>query len=138
MKLVFIVVMSFVLMGCPSQEDQIDSMLILRNFSGNAIVHSVEINLPSDTTLADISYPLSAENIGPLTLNSMESDTLSESFIKILSEDFPDHRLMVFFLSKDTIDLVPWDRIVDENLILRRFDLTLGDLESMDWTIVYP
>ena len=45
---------------------------------------------------------------------------------------------MIFLFSKDTIDQVPWDRIRDEYLILRRYDLTLEDLEAMNWTIEYP
>lgn len=138
MRALFILATAFIIMGCPDKEDPIDSMLILNNLSNQSIVYSIEVNPPSDTTLASISYPLSPANINEITLDAMESDTISESFIKMLREDFKDRILIVFFLSKDTIDQVPWERIRAENLVLRRYDLTLEDLEALNWTIEYP
>ena len=137
-KIFIVGLVSLVLVGCPDQEDPIDSRLIIRNLSPDAIVYSVEINMPADTTLIHISYPLSPQNIDPITIFSLESDTLSESFIKILSEDFPDYIMMIYLFSKDTIDQVPWSRIRDEYLVLQRYDLTLDDLEAMNWTVEYP
>ena len=52
--------------------------------------------------------------------------------------DYQDDILMLYLFSRDTIEQVSWDRIVDEYLILRRYDLTLEDLEDINWTITYP
>ncbi|MCB9292373.1 MAG: hypothetical protein H6559_04465 [Lewinellaceae bacterium] len=45
---------------------------------------------------------------------------------------------MLYLFSRDTIGQVPWQRIRDEYLVLRRYDLTLEDLEALDWTVEYP
>lgn len=45
--------------------------------------------------------------------------------------------LHIFLLDKDTLLNVPWERIVDEDLVLEKYDLSLEDLESMNRTIEY-
>jgi hypothetical protein len=52
----------------------------------------------------------------------------------ILSSD----TISMYILSKDTIDEYSWDKIRLERMILKRYDLSLHDLEDMNWTITYP
>lgn len=44
----------------------------------------------------------------------------------------------LFLIDEDTLLNVDWGRIRSENLILHRYDLTLQDLEDMDWKVEYP
>jgi len=37
-----------------------------------------------------------------------------------------------------TIDTTPWDTVRAKYLILKRYDLSLEDLQRMNWTITYP
>jgi len=46
-------------------------------------------------------------------------------------------KLMIFLFSKDTIDQVPWEKIRSEYKILKRYDLGLRELDSLNWTIEY-
>ena len=136
-KLNLLIISAIIFQGCPNGEDPIDSSIVITNQSDETIVYSVEINLPEENNVRDISYQLSSDNIEEISLAPLESDTLNESFEKILSEDFPDRILMVYLFSRDTIEQVAWERIENENIILRRFDLTLEDIYSPNWIIVY-
>jgi len=44
----------------------------------------------------------------------------------------------LFLFDKQTVIEQPWDTIVKNNMILKRYDLSLEDLNSMNWTITYP
>lgn len=46
--------------------------------------------------------------------------------------------LIVFVLSKDTVDAYNWEKIRSEYNILKRYDLSLQDLKRRNWTIEYP
>ena len=50
----------------------------------------------------------------------------------------PKDTIIVFILSKDTVDTYSWEDIRSEYNILKRYDLSISDLESQNWTITYP
>jgi len=47
-------------------------------------------------------------------------------------------KFMCFIWDAQTLETVPWDTILQNYLILKRYDLTLQDLDSLNWTITYP
>ena len=123
--------------GCPESSGEPDSTLIIINNSNETIVHYDEVKAPGDTSLATITYPQTAENTASAIINPHETVRQPDAFKEVLNEN-PNHVLMLYLFSRDTIELVSWERIVDEQLILKRYDLTLEDLEDMDWVIAYP
>jgi len=46
--------------------------------------------------------------------------------------------LIIFLLSKDTVDTYSWEEIKNDYKILLRYDLSINDLENQNWTIIYP
>lgn len=42
-----------------------------------------------------------------------------------------------FFLDKDVVDNVPWETVREDYMILQRYDLSIADLEKLNWTIYY-
>jgi hypothetical protein len=46
--------------------------------------------------------------------------------------------LTMFVIHKDTLTKYSFEEIQEEYNILKRFDLSIGDLESQNWTITYP
>jgi hypothetical protein len=50
----------------------------------------------------------------------------------------PKDTISIFILSKDTIDKYRWNEIRIDYNILKRYDLSLEDLQRMNWTISYP
>ncbi|MGG7035115.1 MAG: hypothetical protein ACI7YS_07975 [Flavobacterium sp.] len=45
--------------------------------------------------------------------------------------------MMVFVFDGPTLEEKGWDYIKVNNLVLKRYDLTLEDLRNMNWTIIY-
>ena len=45
--------------------------------------------------------------------------------------------LMFFVFSVDTLDKYSWDEIREGYMVLKRYDLSITDLDSLNWTITY-
>ncbi len=82
-----------------------------------------------DTSLAE-SKPL-LQMIRPESHTKLES---KEKWEDVLPKD----TIIVFILSKDTIDAYSWEKIRSEYNILKRYDFSISDLENQNWTITYP
>ncbi|MCH7396769.1 hypothetical protein MM236_02165 [Belliella sp. DSM 107340] len=127
----------FLCAGCPESFIEPDSKLIIMNNSDKKIIFFDQFNSPKDTLLSNFPFNLTLENTNSRIIGPNSSATFPGSYKGILN-DYQDDILMLYLFSRDTIERVSWDRIVDEYLILRRYDLTLKDLEDMNWTITYP
>jgi hypothetical protein len=82
-----------------------------------------------DISLA-VNKPL-LQMIKPQVYTKLES---KEDWKKVLPKD----TIVIFILSKDTVDKYTWDRIRDEYNILKRYDLSIEDLEEQNWVVAYP
>ena len=45
--------------------------------------------------------------------------------------------IMVYVFDGTTLETSKWQTVKDNNLVLKRYDLTLEDLEGMNWEIIY-
>lgn len=55
----------------------------------------------------------------------------------IYKNSVPSGIMMVFVFDGPTLETQGWDYIKANNLVLKRYDLTLQNLEDMNWTITY-
>ncbi len=46
--------------------------------------------------------------------------------------------LSIFVFNKDTVDAYDWAQIRDDYKIIKRYDLSISELDEMSWTIKYP
>jgi hypothetical protein len=53
-------------------------------------------------------------------------------------EDLPQDTMSVYIFHTDTLNKYTWEEVRNGYMILKRYDLSLEDLESMNWTITYP
>ena len=132
----FIFVVSLLCIGCPDN-DPADSELSIANNSSTKLIYFIQINEPIDTLLSTFAFPLTPENTKSRVINPDESVVLKEGFKRILS-GYRNKVLMLYLFTRDTIEQISWDQIVDDYMILGRYDLTLEDLERLNWTINYP
>jgi hypothetical protein len=52
---------------------------------------------------------------------------------------FEQHeKIMVFVFDAQVLETTPWDTVKANYLVLKRYDLSLDDLNRMNWTITYP
>lgn len=45
---------------------------------------------------------------------------------------------LVFIFDAHTIETTPWDSIVKQYMVLKRYQITEGELQKSNWTITYP
>lgn len=125
------------LFACPDREDPIDSEITIYNNSAWDVVWFLDFNLSQDTSINALPYPLSSNNIGNFIIYSNNSLTFPGAW-KYYFEERSPQILMLYIFNKDTIEQVSWERIEQENLVEKRYDLTLEILDSLNWTITYP
>ena len=53
-------------------------------------------------------------------------------------QSFPKDTLSVFIFHTDTLNKYTWEEVRDGYMILKRYDLSLYDLEKNHFTITYP
>jgi hypothetical protein len=49
----------------------------------------------------------------------------------------PKDTILIYILNKDTVDVYSWETIKNEYKILKKFTLSLEDLENLDFTVSY-
>ena len=135
--IIYLLIISIALTGkgCPDNDQITDATITIINNTNESIVYYSINKSTTDTLLSSLPYPISVENTDSVDANN--STKFGGPFKKLFNDN-PSDILIIFLFSRDTIEQVPWERIVDEYLVLRRYDLTLEDLEAMDWTVVYP
>ena len=47
-------------------------------------------------------------------------------------------KIMIFIFDAHTLETVSWKTVIDEKLYLKRYDLSVHDIESMGWKFSYP
>jgi hypothetical protein len=123
------------LLGCPNYSD--DTTIILINNSSDTLLYYDIYKKTGDTLLKNNSiYP--TEETKKRWMLLPNSQLLFPGRFKNLFEEMPEYQYVMFLFEKQTVDSVSWDIIKSNYLVLRRYDLSLADLEEMNWTITYP
>lgn len=128
-KLFFIYLLPILLCGhsCGPFGDY-ELIINFQNNSDYTILSAEEYDYP-DTTLREKLY---------------FETTLPKSYGRAASSTRRWHRVIVngkmclFLLDKDVVDNVPWETVREDYMILQRYDLSIADLEKLNWTIYYP
>ncbi len=108
------------------------------NSSERAVYVSFD-NLYPDTSLYDPNPALSPET------NKVLAGGTSKSVLRLhgnwegyFNSHIPSDTLMIFVYDAEVLETTPWDTVKANYLVLKRYDLSLQDLENMSWTITYP
>ena len=137
MNCFFIIVLFFRASGCDYESfGEPDSEITIVNNSEENIIYFTQYNMQIDTSLS--SKPLTIENSTPDRVIIKKKSLKRKGAFIALFKDLPDKVLMIYFFSYDTIAIVSWEEVVKEYKVLARYDLTLEDLERLNWTIYYP
>ena len=106
------------------------SIIILNN-SNKAIYFNISFRYP-DTTL----------DSNPTFDSSFKIENQSQKVDKYgrcLEGDFSyTSKIMCFIYDAQTIETTPWDTVKAKYLVLKRYDLSLKDLENINWSVTYP
>ncbi|MFC2096280.1 hypothetical protein ACFLQ3_01105 [Bacteroidota bacterium] len=126
------------IMGCPEELPENDEYIALINNSEEDIVrHTLNHKISNDTSILIELFPW-GNDIEKYKIPSKTTyyyGINSESIQYLLNEGW----MQFYFLNYDTVLTAPWERIREENIILKKvYFETWEDLEACNFTITYP
>ncbi|MGV8091910.1 MAG: hypothetical protein AB2L24_08610 [Mangrovibacterium sp.] len=136
MKVILIVIIGIALLSSRCWDEDCHDKITIINNSDNAIYFDYSYRYP-DTLLVynpvvnPTSYKIEAHSL------EVEQKSHGSCFDGIISGS-PGGKIMFFIYDANTLETTPWDTVVKHYMILKRYDLTEQDLDSMGWTITYP
>jgi hypothetical protein len=90
------------------------------------------------------SYKLDADPLNNSNTSKVEANKTSKNVLptygncyEAMYPNIKSGIMMVFVFDGPTLETQGWDYIKTNNLVLKRYDLTLQNLEDMNWTITY-
>jgi hypothetical protein len=119
----------------PPFVDKAYTIIVINNSSGDVYVHKADLN--AEKQYPDTLLPSSNATFLKIPANKrgyFDSETTWKENIKNL----PSDTLSVFFIDGSTFENEEWDTIQNNYLILKRYDLSIEDLEKSNFTITYP
>jgi len=126
MNLLYIFSIILLSFGCEKPVDKVYSIRI-ENKSNDTIQFYASYVYPDTSIVSkkprlDMAYPNDYSHIDSK---------------KKWEDVLPNNIISIFILSKDTVDTYNWENIRSDYNILRRYDLSIEQLESMNWTVTY-
>jgi hypothetical protein len=133
-KYLIVVLGVSLLTGCM---DKFHEICVVNNAPHPITIYFATNQVNSKTAYPDTSLPVTE----PYLINGSISSTSCYRSNKTQEMTFdllPADTLSVFVINKDTLLYYGWDTIRSQYKILKRYDLSYHDLESMNWRIPYP
>lgn len=127
MKILFIVLLVLCNVGCDKLISGVYYIKVQNNTTDTIQFYASYIY--PDTAISDKKPSLTMAY--PSKYSYWDS---KEKWEDIVSSD----TISMFIFSKDTVDKYSWDLIRSGNKIMKRYDLSIKDLEKQNWTITYP
>ncbi len=124
-----LVLLSMVLISTTCEREEFTDLTVINNSIDTLLWY-----MKSDTLLWDNNiYPVEGAKENHM-INPYSSTIIREEFTKMNDTNYPH----LFLFDKIIIDTTSWDIIKADYIVLRRYDLSLQDLENSNWTITYP
>jgi hypothetical protein len=123
----------FIIVGCGDKFSVGEKVysIIAKNNSSKIISIFYKSNYP------DTSLPSAEPILGGILPNGSRFLDSKKKWETVFAES-PRDTLSFFYLSVDTLSAYPWSVIQSQYKILKRYDLSLQDLQNRNWTITYP
>ena len=133
-KISFILIITILFIGLNSsscKHEDGTTHLKIKNNANFSIYYALSYSYP-DTALNRIN------NIPYYNRNQTSKINANDSvFVRIaILGNSPTTQMFIF--DAHTIETTPWDSIVKHYMVLKRYQLTVNDVEKMNWTITYP
>ena len=134
-----VVILIFLAIDCiPKNRENCHGTISFKNNSSKTL-YITRNYYYTDTTTLIISNPVSSDNTNKVLPFSENKTSLwyygcFEDLLQSLKKD----TLFVYVFDAEIVETTPWDTVLANNLILKRYDLSLEDLQNMNWTIIYP
>ena len=129
------------LLSCsPTNTENCHKIITFNNISDKTLHITSSESCPNTDSYKASPDPSLDPSTNKVLPNGINKNALSNPNIctETFYKDFvPSGILMVYVFDAQTLDEQGWDYIKANDLVLKRYDLTLKDLENMNWTITY-
>lgn len=136
LKRILIICLQLVLMSssCKNESSYYDYRLKVINKSDKTIDIDYSQVFP-DTTINNVPYFY--HNTGKAMPNGTITLVRGGTWENAFKDDI-HQKLIIFIFNATIVDNTPWDTIRKKYLILKRYELTLKDLDSLNFNVTYP
>lgn len=128
MKYLVIVFMLFSVTACDYFTDY-----IVHNNSQQYIIETPYLSVYPDTVIRREKEPQYCIPPSEVDISGFQAKSMKEVYAS-----YPTDTISYFILSPDTIAKYGWEDVRKNYRILKRYDLSYGDMESLDFNIYYP
>lgn len=133
-KIFSIFVITVLLLGCEQSWDK-EYVILLKNQSNHGI-NSYENRLLTKPIYPD-TLIVETKFVWDIIPGENFSFTSKKPWEKVF-EGLPSDTLSIFIFHTDTIKNNTWNSIIDEYKVLKRYDLSIEDIQLLDYEIPYP
>lgn len=127
---------------CRKESSQCHLTIKFLNNSANSIYIHASYSYPSTTPKGEFPNPALNPQQFLVLPNSMNDDGLrSRNCYEdgvFGSERMTSDTLAVYVYDPAVLESTPWDTVIENSLYLKRYALSLSDLQNSNWTITYP
>ncbi|MGV8091895.1 MAG: hypothetical protein AB2L24_08535 [Mangrovibacterium sp.] len=135
MKIILIILIGIALLSSTCRDEDCHDEIKIINNSDHSVYYSGSYRYP-DTLL--VYNPVVSPTTYKIKVHSSKLDQNINGCFEGQINDSPGGKIMFFIYDANTLETTPWDTVVKHYMILKRYDLTEQDLDSMGWTITYP
>ncbi|MFN8205896.1 MAG: hypothetical protein U0T82_00610 [Bacteroidales bacterium] len=134
MKTIYLITLCLLIISMTCKEDDYLKLRIYNN--SNAPIYATwSLDFP-DTTLTYVQDPTLDPQFGRVEAKNLQGKHYDSPTKEIF--DGSRDTLLVFIFDAPLLDSTPWDTVKANYLVLKRYDLSLDDLNSINWIITYP
>jgi len=132
MNISIVILLLFFLNSCGQKKNYHNSMAFINN--SNKTVY-VDFSYGYPDTLINFNLSYEAKPYCKVNSNSTGNPLEVRYAYETMLED---DTLMVYVFDAAVVESTPWDTIKAIYMVLKRYDLSLQDLEEMNWTVSHP
>ena len=120
--------------NCCKNKDNCHDTIFIKNSSDKAIYFDKSYRYPD--TIPHNDGVVSEPSIYRVEKSSEKQSITRGCYEGKMNSSYP--KIMFFIYDAQILENTPWDTIAKKNMVLKRYDLSLEDLQRMNWTITYP
>ena len=138
MKNIHIFLVSLILVSCEPFTEKFYT-IELNNHSNSMIRYTYDKTNNRNMNYPDTLIYDNRDNIflSPLSANSNTYIDSRKPWSEVIN-NLPNDTLSFYIFAEDTINSYPWEIISTEYKVLKRYDFSVQDLESLNYKISYP
>jgi len=141
MNIIILMITSlFLNQACGDKEDNCHKTITFKNVTTDTLYVTSSYKFPDTTTFTGIPNPVLNPNFTKVLPNESNTQVLwGRDCIELAFKDLiPFDTMMIYVFNAKVLEGNTWETVKANYLVLKRYDLSLEDLQRMNWTITYP